>query len=448
MMNKWIIPVIASVLPLLMQAQAPYPAAPPPAGNIIKAEYFFDADPGPGAGTSIAIAAATDVANLNRTINLNGSALTNGFHRLYIRTMDENGAWSHSHNSLFDNYIVPAYGTNSSIITNIVDVEYFIDADPGFGLATPLPVTPGTGIPNVNYIINVTGLPQGLHRLYVRVKDAAGKWSLTHLGIFDNITAPGYPAATTPVQLLTEMEYFIDTDPGLGMGTAIPVSPSTDMANLSVNIPVTPLTAGVHTLYIRSRSNPWSHAAYAPFQKDAILPLTWLFVKGVLQEGSAIISWSTADESNTDRFIVEHSHDGAHYAAIGEVAAKGNSAINNYNYTHDQVTTGFNYYRIKQVDIDGRYTYSKVIPLLYRSNNTTIVVGPNPAQNVLHVILPKTGMLQKLEVYSQDGAKLMQQTVTNAGPVIVLNIQHLPAGVYFLTLTAKDKTETARFIKN
>ncbi|HUC80013.1 MAG TPA: hypothetical protein VMR70_03820, partial [Flavisolibacter sp.] len=82
------------LLPLLLAgcfqlaAQTPYPAAPPAAPAVVKAEYFFDTDPGPGNGSPVNLPVSADIANYSQSLPLNGTALSNGIHRLYIRTMD------------------------------------------------------------------------------------------------------------------------------------------------------------------------------------------------------------------------------------------------------------------------------------------------------------------------------------------------------------------------
>ncbi len=120
-------------------AQTPYPATPAALSNLLQAEYFFDTDPGFGNGVSLAVPLATDINAISKTILLNGSALTNGFHRLYFRSLNGDGHWSLTQNMLFNNLPIPDYGNGTSTGT-IVAAEYFLDSDPGMGNAFSLAI--------------------------------------------------------------------------------------------------------------------------------------------------------------------------------------------------------------------------------------------------------------------------------------------------------------------
>ena len=113
-------------------AQPDYPAAPPTPGNIIRMEYFVDTDPGFGNGKPVAFTASQNISGLSFDADLTG--LSNGFHRIYLRGMDADGKWSHANDVFFDNFIVPVYAT-ALAAADVAQAEYFIDADPGMGMA-------------------------------------------------------------------------------------------------------------------------------------------------------------------------------------------------------------------------------------------------------------------------------------------------------------------------
>src|SRR5206468_37738 len=158
--------------------------------------------------------------------------------------------------SIFDNSASLPYPVATPPVTNMVQLEYFIDNhDLGFGNCTQIAFTPGTDLSNLNANINVTGLLPGVHHLHIRGKDANGKWSLTNFAVFDNSAAYVYPPSPVAAPPVAIMEYYIDSDPGFGHGTAIPFTPATDINNLSVAINTTGLTSGNHKLYIRSANS-------------------------------------------------------------------------------------------------------------------------------------------------------------------------------------------------
>ena len=137
--------------------------------DINAVEYFFDQDPGVGNGNPIAVT-ATDVLNQNLLIPSTG--LSQGTHRLFIRTQNEDGTYSLYGDVTFT--VVEAAFLNTF---DIISAEYFIDSDPGVGNGTPVNFTPGDPI-SESFLANTTGLSQGDHYLYVRVQNADGKWSL------------------------------------------------------------------------------------------------------------------------------------------------------------------------------------------------------------------------------------------------------------------------------
>src|SRR6185312_7748437 len=104
----------------------------------------------------------------------------------------------------------------ASLAQNVVQGEYFIDTDLGYGKNTLINFTPSAD--NIFLInINVSSYQPGYHKLYIRTKDSDGHWSLT---LRRNIEVLSSEAKTTVVS----GEYFIDTDPGFGMASPITIT--------------------------------------------------------------------------------------------------------------------------------------------------------------------------------------------------------------------------------
>ncbi|RYY94144.1 MAG: hypothetical protein EOO11_18480, partial [Chitinophagaceae bacterium] len=206
-----------------------------PAQQLTAAEYFFDTDPGIGLGTPIAVTAGT---TLNESLSVATTGLGAGVHWLYVRSYrtdaSNNGAWS------------LAEPRRLVVSEGITAAEYFFDADPGVGAGTPLAITPGGAI-DASATIATTGLGAGRHTLFVRTQGASGSWSLSE------------PRSFHINESLIAAEYFIDTDPGAGLATAIPVSPGSTL-NVSLSLPAGILPAGSHRLYVRTQnsSGAWS----------------------------------------------------------------------------------------------------------------------------------------------------------------------------------------------
>ncbi|MEE9466040.1 MAG: hypothetical protein V3W14_10765, partial [Candidatus Neomarinimicrobiota bacterium] len=137
---------------------------------LVKLEYFIDTDLGFGAGTDVT--PLTQAITFDTTFVADLSALSSGFHTLFVRAKDELGEWSLPNTRPF--YI----GNNElGAAANITKAEYFIDTDPGFGLGNTITITINSTI-DASFVAVLDTVSAGFHTLYVRVKDANGEWSL------------------------------------------------------------------------------------------------------------------------------------------------------------------------------------------------------------------------------------------------------------------------------
>ncbi|MBP6431553.1 MAG: T9SS type A sorting domain-containing protein [Ferruginibacter sp.] len=221
--------------------------------NIVKAEYFIDTDPGFGLATNIPVAEATNISNQAVAVDL--SAVSAGFHTVNFRSKDANGKWSITNPVSF-------YKIGLTSIPNIVKAEYFIDTDPGFGLATNIPVTAATNISNQAVAVDLSAVSAGFHTVNFRSKDANGKWSVTNPVSF-------YKLGLTSLPNIVKAEYFIDTDPGFGLATNIPVAAATNISNQAVAVDLSAVSAGFHTVNFRSQdaNGKWSVTNPVSFYK-------------------------------------------------------------------------------------------------------------------------------------------------------------------------------------
>jgi gliding motility-associated-like protein len=220
--------------------------------NIVRVEYFFDSDPGLGLATPVSAFAPSSVIELNELIDV--SSLSIGLHTLGIRLQDDNNLWSMSQ-------FVPVLVTKTSatVLANITGIEYFFDSDPGIGAATSVPVA---ATPNfdINELISTTSLSAGLHNLYIRTMNEFGEWSIA-----ESIPVLVTLNSALVVADINQIEYFFDTDPGIGAATSVPVA-ATPNFDINELISTTSLSAGLHNLYIRAMNEfgEWSIAESIP----------------------------------------------------------------------------------------------------------------------------------------------------------------------------------------
>ncbi|MDF2193707.1 CARDB domain-containing protein [Paraflavitalea sp. CAU 1676] len=235
-----------------------YTTTPLAPKQIIAAEYFIDTDPGYGKGTAIAISPGVDISTVPVPVNVNG--LSNGNHRLHIRSQNADGSWSQVIIHEFSVDFNPPYANIPLAPENIVAAEYFFDIDPGHGLGTSIPITPGTDLSNLSTNVQTSALSVGSHRVYLRTKNQEGKWSITRMLEFVVNLDPEYATAPPAAKPVVAAEYFIDTDPGAGKGQAIPITPNVELNTINVQAATNGLALGIHRLYLRTRSTEghWS----------------------------------------------------------------------------------------------------------------------------------------------------------------------------------------------
>jgi endonuclease I len=175
------------------------------------------------------------------------------------------------------------------------------------------------------------------------------------------------------------------------------------------------------------------------------LPVDWIYFAGKLNGNQLQLKWNVANERNVASYVVERSSNGISFVPVAGIAANGGTS-----YTHidnvEQLTGRRLYYRIKQIDKDGQFSYSKIfsihIPL-----NVKFVVAPNPVQQVLR--LQASGLLTgTVQVLITDmSGRVLQQSSQPATNTINLNVSVLLPGSYVVRLVADGTAYWQRFEK-
>ena len=219
-------------------------------------EYYIDTDPGYGKATSVPILASVN-ESVNFSVNL--ASVSDGIHMLYLRMKDANFHWSETYcRQIFKMSAVAQ-------LSNITKAEYFIDIDPGYGLAKPLSFSPGT-MQSINFAADLSAVTTGIHIIYIRTKDANNHWSQTFSRQFFKVNIP------VALSNITKAEYFIDADPGYGKAINISLSPASSQS-LDFAADLTSFSKGIHIIYIRTKdaNNLWGVTFSRQFYKEDIL---------------------------------------------------------------------------------------------------------------------------------------------------------------------------------
>lgn len=188
------------------------------------------------------------------------------------------------------------------------------------------------------------------------------------------------------------------------------------------------------------RSNAFFSVSYG-----GTLPVHLLSFTGKKLAMSSTLRWIVSGELNVKNYIVERSRPGAGWDSIGSLYATANGITGNtsYSFTDYQPFAGINQYRLRQVDFDGRETYSTIVSLNF-SVTTMVQLYPNPAKDQLQVKTSASGS-GTIRISNAAGIPVLQTGFTGSGRT--LDISRLPAGHYLLQLITGADTVTVPFIK-
>ena len=183
-----------------------------------------------------------------------------------------------------------------------------------------------------------------------------------------------------------------------------------------------------------------------------VLPITLSNFTVQLQgKNNVLLQWVTSSEINSSHFEVERSKDGKYFHRIGEVAAVGNSYLeNHYSYLDRDIRLlrneiNIRYYRLRKVDLDGSFTYSQVRAIqLKGQDNGQVHLFPNPTHDLLHIDLP--GYIDEGTIYfdltDMKGIRVASgqwDAGVQSTQLLYLKNLGVGAGVFFLRLTNGKK---------
>jgi hypothetical protein len=156
------------------------------------------------------------------------------------------------------------------------------------------------------------------------------------------------------------------------------------------------------------------------------------------------LDWTTATELNLDYYVIERSTNGHDFETIGTLDVENPNSIvtKNYTFTDTKPAKGINYYRLKIVDTDKSFEYSKTVIIYLNNVESPISIYPNPAVHFIEI----KGLTDNTVIRFMDalGRPIRSEEIT---PTTKINVSNFPNGTYFIEITTENGSTIQRFIK-
>jgi hypothetical protein len=175
----------------------------------------------------------------------------------------------------------------------------------------------------------------------------------------------------------------------------------------------------------------------------APVPVKLISFTGTLADGKTNLNWKTGTEINTASFEVERSIDGNNWAALGTVSAKGTPS--EYGFIDPTPVDGTNYYRLKMIDKDGAFDYSKVVSVYVAIDGLDII----KAGNIVNVTGGRPNSRLALVIYNSMGQVVqVNQAIIPPSKLVTTYLNNLATGVYIIHAASDEFAKTLKVIVN
>ena len=183
---------------------------------------------------------------------------------------------------------------------------------------------------------------------------------------------------------------------------------------------------------------------------QAALPVTLTSFQAVAQSSTVFVNWKTGQETNNDHFIVERSADGSVFYPIATVAGAGTTSLpRTYQVIDSSPLPGTSYYRLQQVDVDGKKTQSNTVTVKVGSQPAGPVLFPNPVKDYLHLQGDGTQAIYTVRLTTLAGKVLIETkgTLNKVNDAINQRLTSFQPGMYVISLNSAGIQTTLKFVK-
>lgn len=204
----------------------------------------------------------------------------------------------------------------------------------------------------------------------------------------------------------------------------------------------------VYNLSGQNNRNPFvDHPEYAAliWQCTGVLPVTITDFVAQKNNNAILLKWYATYETNFKTFEIERSLDANGFYKVGAIAGQN---LANYSFNDAQLpNTSLVYYRLKMIDIDGTFSYSKVLPVRLNNNFTNALVYPNPTNGPLNVRLTESIKNNSSLIITDVTGRIVKKQGVNKGVFSIdLKVNDLPAGRYFISINDQQNVIRQSFV--
>lgn len=181
----------------------------------------------------------------------------------------------------------------------------------------------------------------------------------------------------------------------------------------------------------------------------ANLPVEMTSFTATAEGTTNVLAWETASEENNAHFDVQRSTNGTDFERIDKIEGNGTTVeVSNYSFV-DEAPATVSYYRLHQVDLDGKMDYSDVVTVKREMLEGQLNIAPNPVTSRLNVTFNTTTETATFRVFDVRGklVRNVEQSTNVGANNISLNISELAQGMYFLEVISDNEIQRVQFIK-
>jgi len=205
---------------------------------------------------------------------------------------------------------------------------------------------------------------------------------------------------------------------------------------------------------------PGPDTLFVPPSGGSTLPVKLLYFNAKMSDGNVSFDWATAAELNNEFFTIEKSNDGENFEALLNQPGAGNSTSNLYYQAKDNSPyNGFSYYRLKQTDYDGHYTYSNIETVRNGERNEDAMesieiksIAPNPFTESFKLsFMTKGNATVNISVMSSSGQLIADQKFQSEAGYNTwefIDSYSLKKGIYFVILSYNQQKFVKKIVKN